>query len=80
MTWRGSAILVLDVAYKKDIGNLRESPALDIIHLLQEKGARVAYHDPQDAMVKEFASELLRDAFMAQADFAPGDYSFRDFS
>jgi len=43
---KGSAILVLGVAYKKDIGDLRESPALDIIHLLQEKGARVAYHDP----------------------------------
>ncbi|MCD6345449.1 MAG: hypothetical protein J7M17_07605 [Anaerolineae bacterium] len=43
---KGSAILVLGVAYKKDTGDLRESPALDIIHLLQEKGARVSYHDP----------------------------------
>ena len=43
---KGSDILVLGVAYKKDIGDLRESPALDIIHLLQEKGTHVAYHDP----------------------------------
>jgi UDP-N-acetyl-D-glucosamine dehydrogenase len=43
---KGSRILVLGVSYKKDIGDLRESPALDIIHLLQEKGAVVEYHDP----------------------------------
>ena len=43
---RGSRILVLGVAYKKDVGDLRESPALDIIHLLHEKGADVSYHDP----------------------------------
>ncbi|HAF61114.1 MAG TPA: UDP-N-acetyl-D-glucosamine dehydrogenase [Anaerolineaceae bacterium] len=42
----GSKILVLGVAYKPDIDDLRESPALDIIHLLQEKGAQVQYHDP----------------------------------
>ena len=34
------------VAYKKNVGDLRESPALDIIHLLHSKGAHVAYHDP----------------------------------
>jgi UDP-N-acetyl-D-glucosamine dehydrogenase len=43
---RGSAVLVLGVAYKPDTSDLRESPALDIIHLLQGKGARVLYHDP----------------------------------
>ncbi len=43
---RGSTILVLGVAYKADVGDLRESPALDLIPQLQEKGARVAYHDP----------------------------------
>ncbi len=43
---KGSRILVLGVAYKKDVGDLRESPALDIIHLLHEKGADVSYHDP----------------------------------
>ncbi|MFN2397297.1 MAG: nucleotide sugar dehydrogenase, partial [Gemmatimonadaceae bacterium] len=42
----GSKVLVLGVAYKKDIDDLRESPALDILDLLASKGARVSYHDP----------------------------------
>ncbi len=42
----GSRILVLGVAYKRDIDDVRESPALDIIRLLQEKGADVVYNDP----------------------------------
>ncbi len=42
----GSEILILGVAYKPDIDDLRESPALDVIHLLQEKGALVRYYDP----------------------------------
>jgi UDP-N-acetyl-D-glucosamine dehydrogenase len=43
---RGSSILVVGVAYKKDVDDVRESPALDIMHLLFEKGASVSYHDP----------------------------------
>ena len=43
---KGCRILVLGVAYKPDIDDIRESPALDVIHLLKEKGARVSYHDP----------------------------------
>ncbi len=42
----GSSILILGVAYKKDIDDPRESPALDIIKILQEKGAVVLYSDP----------------------------------
>jgi len=42
----GARILVLGVAYKKDIDDLRESPALTIIELLQKDGANVSYHDP----------------------------------
>ena len=42
----GSRILVLGVAYKKDIDDLRESPALTIIELLQKGGAQVSYNDP----------------------------------
>ena len=42
----GSRILILGVAYKKDVNDVRESPALDIIKLLQEKGAQVDYSDP----------------------------------
>ncbi|HEX6751240.1 MAG TPA: nucleotide sugar dehydrogenase [Longimicrobium sp.] len=43
---KGSRVLMLGVAYKRDIDDLRESPALEIIRLLQEKGASVSYHDP----------------------------------
>ena len=42
----GAKILVLGVAYKKDIDDLRESPSLTIIELLQKEGAEVSYHDP----------------------------------
>jgi UDP-N-acetyl-D-glucosamine dehydrogenase len=42
----GARILILGVAYKKDIDDLRESPALTIIELLQKEGAHVSYHDP----------------------------------
>jgi UDP-N-acetyl-D-glucosamine dehydrogenase len=42
----GSRVLILGVAYKKDIDDLRESPALTIIELLQKEGASVSYNDP----------------------------------
>src|SRR6201987_4340236 len=42
----GAKVLVLGVAYKKDIDDLRESPALTILELLQKDGAEVSYHDP----------------------------------
>ena len=45
-TINGSKVLVLGVAYKKDIDDLRESPSLTIIELLQQQGAQVSYHDP----------------------------------
>ena len=43
---KGSKILVLGVAYKPDVDDVRESPALDVIGLLKQKGAQVEYHDP----------------------------------
>lgn len=43
---KGSKVLVLGVAYKKNVSDMRESPALDIIHLLEQKGALVSYFDP----------------------------------
>ncbi|MBL8050254.1 MAG: nucleotide sugar dehydrogenase [Anaerolineales bacterium] len=43
---KGSKVLVLGVAYKPDIDDMRESPALDVIGLLRQKGADVKYHDP----------------------------------
>src|SRR5215213_752003 len=49
----GSKILVLGVAYKRDINDVRESPALDVIHLLEEESAKVVYHDPFIPTVRE---------------------------
>lgn len=43
---RGSKVVVLGVAYKRDIDDVRESPALDVISLLHRRGAQVVYHDP----------------------------------
>lgn len=50
---RGSRILVLGVAYKRDIDDVRESPALDIIRLLEERGAHVEFHDPYVHEIRE---------------------------
>ena len=43
---KGSKVLVLGLAYKKDIDDVRESPSLELIELLREKGAKVDYNDP----------------------------------
>jgi UDP-N-acetyl-D-glucosamine dehydrogenase len=43
---KGSAVLVLGVSYKRDVDDVRESPALDILRLLESRGARVGYNDP----------------------------------
>ena len=45
-SFKGSKILVLGIAYKKDVDDQRESPALKIISLLRKKGAKVEYNDP----------------------------------
>jgi UDP-N-acetyl-D-glucosamine dehydrogenase len=42
----GTRILILGVSYKKDVGDVRESPAIDIMRMLEEHGAEVRYHDP----------------------------------
>ena len=55
---KGSRILVLGVAYKPDIDDIRESPALDVIGLLHQKGAIVAYHDPYIPRLVEESLEL----------------------
>ena len=49
----GSRILILGVAYKPDINDVRESPALDIIRLLEKDGAKVLYHDPYVPSLRE---------------------------
>src|SRR5260370_23761774 len=49
---RGSHVHVLGVAYKRDIDDVRESPALDVMHLLKKRGARVTYSDPHILRVR----------------------------
>ncbi|MET0397511.1 MAG: nucleotide sugar dehydrogenase [Longimicrobiaceae bacterium] len=58
---RGSRVLVLGVSYKKDIDDLRESPALEIIELLQAKGAEVSFHDPYCTVIHDDGHTPLRD-------------------
>jgi UDP-N-acetyl-D-glucosamine dehydrogenase len=69
---RGSSVLILGVAYKKDIEDLRESPALDIIRLLEQQGAKVSYHDPYVPTFEEaghtFASVALTPGALQAAD------------
>jgi UDP-N-acetyl-D-glucosamine dehydrogenase len=48
----GSSILVLGIAYKKDIDDIRESPSLDVMHVLHERGATVAYSDPHAPVLR----------------------------
>jgi len=68
----GSRVLLLGVAYKRDIDDVRESPALDILKLLEADGAEVAYHDPFIPVLKEDDRELksveLTDKALKEAD------------
>src|SRR5712691_4219994 len=68
MSLKGSKVLVLGVAYKPDIGDMRESPALKLISLLRNAGAEVSYHDPY---VMKFAEHGLE---MESVPFDPGAY------
>ena len=43
---KGSRVLLLGLAYKKDVGDLRDAPAFDVARILEERGAGIAYHDP----------------------------------
>jgi len=55
---KGSNVLVLGAAYKPDIDDMRESPALDVIGLLWQKGAEVSYHDPYISCIAEDSFKL----------------------
>ena len=73
LTLHDSTCLVLGAAYKPDIDDIRESPALDVIGLLQKKGAKVEYHDPfipslrtHDDVVMESVKDVM--ASVRQAD------------
>ncbi|MDB4948971.1 MAG: UDP-N-acetyl-D-glucosamine dehydrogenase, partial [Gemmatimonadetes bacterium] len=57
---KGSRVLVLGVAYKRDIDDLRESPALEIIRQLQERGAEVSFHDPWCEVIEDDGHTRIR--------------------
>ena len=63
---RGSQVLILGAAYKRDVDDVRESPALDIISLLRQRGARVAYCDPHVAELR-----LDPEIVLTAADYCP---------
>src|SRR5213594_1153247 len=82
---RGSRVLLIGVAYKKNIDDIRESPALDVIRLLQQRGAQVSYHDPHVPTLKEDSialtsvplnADILRgaDCVMIITDHSSVDY------
>ena len=56
---RGSKVHIMGVAYKKNIDDVRESPALDIIHLLGERGAAVTYSDPYIPKIKADGVDMV---------------------
>jgi len=69
---KGSHILVMGVAYKANIGDMRESPVLDVMHLLRQKGADVVYNDPYVPTMRlgheQMTSIPLDDAALQAAD------------
>jgi UDP-N-acetyl-D-glucosamine dehydrogenase len=84
---KGSRILILGVAYKKDVNDIRESPAIDIISLLSDKGAIVYYSDPYIPKIQigdleiesvELTREILResDLVVLITDHSIFDYEF----
>ena len=68
----GSKILLLGVAYKENVGDVRESPALDIIEILYRQGAEVIYNDPYIPQIKigerKWESLSLNENLLSQAD------------
>jgi UDP-N-acetyl-D-glucosamine dehydrogenase len=72
---RGAKILMLGIAYKKDVDDMRESPAIRLMELLEERGAEVVYHDPYVPRVPKMrqhsidgVSVPLTDEALANAD------------
>ena len=71
---RGSRVLICGIAYKKDIDDVRESPALDILSLLSDRGAELVWHDPWVSALRDYdqVSELeeLSASSLADVDCA----------
>ncbi len=89
-TLKGNKVLVLGVAYKPDIDDVRESPALDVIGLLRKKGAIVEYHDPHIAHIHHehdgwkmesiADAELMREVANADAVVIITNHSSYDYA
>jgi UDP-N-acetyl-D-glucosamine dehydrogenase len=82
---KGSHIHILGVAYKRDIDDVRESPALDIIHLLRRRGATVTYSDPYVPSIRIedetlFAKEVLPASAEADCCVVITDHRSVDYS
>lgn len=85
---KGSKVLVLGVAYKPNIDDIRESPALDVIALLQSKGAGVEYHDPYiprihhetDGWQMESVQDVMKSVAEADAVVIITDHKVYDYN
>ena len=83
---KGSRVLVLGAAYKPDVDDLRESPALDVIGLLREKGVDVSYHDPyiphieHDGWEMESVPDLLAAVRTADCVIVITNHSVYDYA
>jgi UDP-N-acetyl-D-glucosamine dehydrogenase len=87
---KGSRVLVLGLAYKKDIDDVRESPSLELIELLQARGAKVDYNDPHVPRTHKMREHDLKmssrrltpamlaryDAVLISTDHSAYDYQF----
>lgn len=82
---KGSRVLVLGAAYKPNIDDLRESPALDVIGLLRQKGAVVTYHDPYISQIQQedweldSVTEVIEEARAADCVVIITDHAFYDY-
>jgi len=86
LTLHGSKCLVLGAAYKPDIDDIRESPALDVIGLLQRKGAKVEYHDPfiphlrtHDDLAMESVTDVMEAVRQTDCVIIITNHSFYDY-
>jgi len=79
---KGSKILILGVAYKSNVSDIRESPALDVMRLLKERGGKVLYNDPYVPQVEGLKSITLTESSLRNADCvvittAHSDYDYK---
>src|SRR4029453_1731911 len=64
---KGARVLVLGVAYKPDVGDVRESPSLRVMSVLQRRGVKLTFHDPFVEAVAVGSRRLARTALTARA-------------